>query len=325
MKRILVPLTLGLPISAHAVDGVIEINAAKVAAAGGYPYTISQPGSYRLTSGLVQPTANTHVLVITAADVTVDLNGFAITGPTTCSMPSSVTSCTGSGSGQGITSSANGVTIRNGTLRGIGETGIYLSGQGTRVEGVHVDQCGGVGIYTWTFGQIERSRVSLCASDGINGRNVLDSAAQQNGGVGILGVQVSRATATENASGGIVGATVSHSWSSANGGDGIKANLAVGNEASANAGNGITANQTANNTVEANQHDGVVALYAGTVVGNAIRANGGYGINTAGKNVVFTQNVIDGNIAGAVADRSGGGHLPHSLPANSNLCNGSAC
>lgn len=48
--------------TAQAVDGVIEINHAKVVAAGGYPYRINQPGSYRLTSNLIQPDPATRVV-----------------------------------------------------------------------------------------------------------------------------------------------------------------------------------------------------------------------------------------------------------------------
>ena len=43
---------LGFAASAGAVDGTIEINQAKVMAAGGFPYLISNPGSYRLTGNL---------------------------------------------------------------------------------------------------------------------------------------------------------------------------------------------------------------------------------------------------------------------------------
>ena len=53
------------------------------------PLTITQPGSYYLAenldlTGLPDP-ANTTAIEITVDNVTVDLNGFAITGPTVCS------------------------------------------------------------------------------------------------------------------------------------------------------------------------------------------------------------------------------------------------
>src|SRR5262245_12514472 len=49
----------------------------------GFPVTISQPGSYRLSSNLVVKEAVT-VIEITASDVTIDLAGFSIIGPNTC-------------------------------------------------------------------------------------------------------------------------------------------------------------------------------------------------------------------------------------------------
>ena len=92
---------------ALAVDGVIEINQAAALAGGitpcdapGFPVTISQPGSYRLTSNLIVPDAATNGIQITANDVTLDLNGFSIIGPNTCT-PNPVR-CTFSGGGIGV-------------------------------------------------------------------------------------------------------------------------------------------------------------------------------------------------------------------------------
>jgi hypothetical protein len=78
------------PASVYAVDGTILINQATVNAAGGFPYIISQPGSYKLSGNLTMNTTSTgnHVLLngalgdiaigITASDVAFDLNGFSI-------------------------------------------------------------------------------------------------------------------------------------------------------------------------------------------------------------------------------------------------------
>jgi hypothetical protein len=89
---------------AAAVDGVIEINQAAALAGGitpgdtpGFPVTLSQPGSYRLTGNLdttgLPNAQDVTVIRVTASDVSIDLNGFAIVGPVTCTgMP--VTSCT---------------------------------------------------------------------------------------------------------------------------------------------------------------------------------------------------------------------------------------
>ena len=73
-------------IPAAAADGEILITQAKALAGNvtpgdtpGYPVTLSKTGSYKLGSNLF-PTANTDGIDITAAFVTVNLNGFALNG-----------------------------------------------------------------------------------------------------------------------------------------------------------------------------------------------------------------------------------------------------
>lgn len=78
MKAILFALALGLSIQcAFAVDGQILINQSTVMAAGGFPYVISQPGSYKLSGNLSVP-AGHDAIDINASNVTLDLNGFNI-------------------------------------------------------------------------------------------------------------------------------------------------------------------------------------------------------------------------------------------------------
>src|SRR5262245_24689246 len=87
--------TTALAVPALAVDGAIEFNQAAVSAGGitpgdtpGFPATLSLPGSYRLTGNLDlrgEPSPpNTTAVEITAKDVTLDLNGFAIIGNAVC-------------------------------------------------------------------------------------------------------------------------------------------------------------------------------------------------------------------------------------------------
>src|ERR1700689_5095189 len=78
--------------SLYAVDGVVLINQSNAAAgsitpgdAPGFPITISQSGSYKLSSDLIVPDANTTAIEITAKWVTIDMNGFSIIGPVACS------------------------------------------------------------------------------------------------------------------------------------------------------------------------------------------------------------------------------------------------
>lgn len=113
----LLALALAAP-CAFAVDGVVLINQSTVMAAGGFPYTISQPGSYKL-SGNLQAPAGSNGIVIAASNVTLDLNGFTIFG-------SSI------GLGTGVLLSARNspkaTTVRNGTISG---NGLFVDLEGT--------------------------------------------------------------------------------------------------------------------------------------------------------------------------------------------------
>jgi hypothetical protein len=100
-----------------AVDGVVLIDQSRALAgnvtpgdAPGFPVSITQPGSYRLSGNLTAP-SDTSGIVIQADHVTLDLNGFRVTGD-------------GAGAGIGIGTADNngfavnhrGVTVKNGTV-----------------------------------------------------------------------------------------------------------------------------------------------------------------------------------------------------------------
>jgi hypothetical protein len=111
---------------APAADGVILINQATVTAGGGFPYTISQSGSYKL-SGPLTASANVSAIVIGASNVLLDLNGFTIT-------------CQGT-QNPGITTPATvtggaiiGVKIRNGSI-----TGCYSAVDMSRATDAEID------------------------------------------------------------------------------------------------------------------------------------------------------------------------------------------
>lgn len=103
-------LLAGATSPAFAVDGVVLIDQNRALAgnvtpgdAPGFPVTLSVPGSYRLSGNLTAP-ANTDGIVIAADFVTLDLNGFTLTG---------------SGSGTGIFNGGIGrlgTVIRNGSV-----------------------------------------------------------------------------------------------------------------------------------------------------------------------------------------------------------------
>jgi hypothetical protein len=87
----------------------------------GFPVTITRPGSYRLTSNLRIMDPDVNAIDITAPNVTIDLNGFAILGPG------------GDGTGVGISAFQTQVTVLNGSIVGMGE-GMSLNASLCRIE-----------------------------------------------------------------------------------------------------------------------------------------------------------------------------------------------
>lgn len=148
-------VSLVMPRTAFAVKGPIIITQAKAIAGGvtrgdapGFPVTIAQPGSYVLAGNLTVPDADTDAIVIDSDHVTIDLDGFAILGPTDCS--GGLNPCAGAGNGHGISTNVTtprfNITIRNGTIQGMGARGIRLYGDSNLVEYVHARSNGILGI-----------------------------------------------------------------------------------------------------------------------------------------------------------------------------------
>ncbi len=246
----------------YAVEGVDLIDQ-KAALAGrvtpgdtpGFPVTISQPGSYRLTSNLVVPDAATTAVQITANDVTLDLNGFSIIGPNTCT-PNPVR-CTYSGGGigvaavgpQGVVSPAN-VRLMNGTVRGMGGHGVRMMGDGTVVERVNSVSNGGPGIV-------------------VGAGMVIDSVAQLNGsGAALVGLIVRGSISANNVFGIFV----------------RPGGVATGNSVYSNAAGGLSVNNAtaSNNTANNNGDYGIDGVCPGALIGNTANGNGSVNIRTNG-------------------------------------------
>jgi hypothetical protein len=77
MRKISVLFLALAPACLFAVDGVVLINQSTVMAAGGFPYVIAAPGSYKLSGNLVS-LVNQMAIQITANNVVLDLNGFNV-------------------------------------------------------------------------------------------------------------------------------------------------------------------------------------------------------------------------------------------------------
>jgi hypothetical protein len=122
-------IVLRLAGSAGATDGTIEINQAKVLAAGGFPYQINASGSYRLTGNLTVP-ANEDGIDVTASKVTIDLNGFSISGPgNSGATPIGINAV-----------NPSQITVENGTVTGFG-AGVEV-GTFSILRNVHADANG---------------------------------------------------------------------------------------------------------------------------------------------------------------------------------------
>ena len=233
--------------AAMAVDGVIEINQAKVMANGGFPFAINLSGSYRLTSSLFGMPAD--AIDIKVCCVTLDLNGFTI-------------SPGGANSGTGINSTGSfAVTIRNGSVLFF-KIGVQ-SMDGSVVERMHVER-NGIGI--------------ISGSDSI----IRDNTANFNtGGPGIdcqANCVISGNTANHNGFDGIETHTgncqVSGNTANSNRNNGIElsssGNLAQGNTLASNNAFGLTfvdfTSGYANNVMFGNQ---------GTTSGTSGQVSGG--------------------------------------------------
>jgi hypothetical protein len=134
-KHLVAILTLALlPACAYGVDGVTLINQSTVMAAGGFPYIISQPGSYKLTGNLDASKAGTNAIVITSSHVTIDLNGFTIFGPATAPLTFFQR---GIFADQGV----NFIFVRNGIVAGFGEQ-VKLDGSENLIEDLILSSAG---------------------------------------------------------------------------------------------------------------------------------------------------------------------------------------
>ena len=154
---------LAAVVPAFATDGTILINQASVMAAGGFPFSIFQSGSYKLSSNLQAPAGKDGIDII-ADGVTLDLNGFTIQGAITCQGKV----CTGPpiDASSGIAFGGDQVIIRNGHISGFvnGINGFAVTV--AMIEDVHVRQ-------TRSFGMNLRG--------GIVRRNEMSA----NGGIGL--------------------------------------------------------------------------------------------------------------------------------------------
>jgi parallel beta-helix repeat protein len=286
------------------------------------PITLSQPGSYYLTTNLVG-VAGQHGILINGPRVTLDLMGFELRG-----VPGSLS---------GIhMNPATSPHIRNGSIVNWGQDGINgTNGGGGIIEELRVSNNGRYGISFNSGSQIRKCiafgngdvgiitsndvEIDDCVSNGNGthgiqagtGSNIRRCLAVQNVATGITGsgldgLNIVECNTEYNRGGGIatIGRTMVLNCVSrfnTNSGIGVGpastvsgCNLNDNGEHGILAGNGST---LSGNTSSSNRLDGIQTGFGCTIIGNACRANFGDGIEVAGDcNVV--NNSCDNNGAG---------------------------
>ena len=111
------------------------------------PYIISEPGSYCLTQNLIHTDRHTNAIEVNADNVTIDLGGYSLIGPT----PAHNQACSGI-----YMNGRQNVEIRNGTITNFPNNGIFEADSGMlpeasghRVIAVRVMLIGAHGIILW--------------------------------------------------------------------------------------------------------------------------------------------------------------------------------
>ena len=311
--------TAALPVEApRASDGRIEIS--QVAAlrgaitAGdlpGFPVKISQPGSYVLTSGLTVTGAAESAIQLEADDVDLNLNGFTLRGPATCSGEGATLSCSGS-TGTGIAAeNASRVVVTNGRIRGF--NGGIVVGDGARIDRLVVAGNGLDGIEVGPHSIVEDS-VAYGNRTGIAlgpGSSVARSIAAANAITGISGqgagsLAIRGCVATRNGLDGIaagVNSTIRESATSRNERDGIDV---------------FGASTVSDNASYANGERGISAGPGDTIQRNTVRSNGSLGLALVGASgASYRQNTVTNN-SGTV------GIISNWIDLGGNSCNGTA-
>jgi|JI8StandDraft_2_1071088.scaffolds.fasta_scaffold37363_2 hypothetical protein len=176
---------LGLMGTAAAVDGVVLIDQARVNAAGGFPYKITAPGSYRLASNLVAPLGKSGIDVSTGGSVSLDLNGYSISSSASCSPTGQ--SCTPPVSGAGTVTGvwvhdagtgSGAFSLKNGSINGFPGYGIEVQvGGAVEIRDTKVFNNSFSGMIISTSG----------GQGGVSVNVIRDNLVWRNGGTGIVG------------------------------------------------------------------------------------------------------------------------------------------
>jgi hypothetical protein len=289
----------------------------------GFPLTISQPGSYKLMENITVPDANKTAIEVKADNVTIDLNGFSIVGPTVCTYITHVCGPTGTGDGIYNWGLTENLKVTNGTIQGMGRVGI--NGSSGIIESVRAISNGSTGIFM-KQGTIINSMARVNGGNGmvLQEGTVSVSTASFNGSSGILLLYgtVSGSTGSNNKFRGIAvtqSGTVTGSTASSNEDNGIE--VGRGTVSSSAAGgnfcNGIWVSfgTVSNNSADNNVKNGI-EVGSGMASTNTSANNQGYGLSLGADAGYINNQLAADNDAGFV---NGGVNLGNNLCGNA-LC-----
>ncbi len=290
-------LLLGVTSPLFAAPGVLEIDQSCVAGgclssdAAGFPIEIANTGSYRLTSNIVVGDSATSAIVISGRDVELDLNGFTVSGPVTCS-GTPVTSCTATSGGYGITTNsadAYNAVVKNGFVRGFAQNGIRLSAPAV-VHDVIVRSNGNEGIFI---------NVGGAAAGNIRGASIRNAIVKGNGSTGIAAstniVSISESFVGDNGSGGIT----------------CDACRLTKNIVHNNGGTGITSYATTgtlleHNVITNNTSYGAQLTDGSNLIGNVITGNTLNSILLPSGIIGYAQNILSTGTGAQISGAPGG-------------------
>ncbi|MHC4573466.1 MAG: right-handed parallel beta-helix repeat-containing protein [Planctomycetota bacterium] len=303
-------------------------------------YLINQPGSYYLTGNITVSTLGLRGIQVDCNDVTIDLCGFALTGPGKHQF----------GSGSGIyANSVSNLAAKNGTVRDFTGSGIELagtSGGNHLLTDLRLSDNRNSGILAYSSCTIIGCTAARNLQDGIyalhstiincttvnNGsRGMLVSngtavncIANNNGNAGIQAVccTIIDSVANYNKStagifaagpGTILKNCAANNNTNAHGIRLENSSAAIGCNATDNQQDGIwaqTRSTVLNCTAHDNSSDGIQADYRCRIQGNHLRYNSGYGLNMLNSYNYAVTNVASNNGSGNFSPAGGTNYMP---------------
>jgi hypothetical protein len=267
------------------------------------PIGLCKSGSYILGADITSSTTN--VIDIAGDNITLDLNGFSISGAQANCTAGAVrgNSCTSAqGSLYGINIVGNNAVVKNGTVRNINGTGIY-AGATAYLSDIRAHDNNGDGVLA-VYGQLRNINSTNNNGVGVSlGRGLVDAVyASYNNSYGIEGsdynVLISNSTAQSNAISGVyvLAGQTNNVTSYLNGSDGFQTG---------------SLGQFINSFAYANVSDGFYAAgggAAGAIIQSLSSLNGGYGFNLSSSscyNDITTVSNTTGMVNGGAAYGTG--------------------